>query len=154
MRITTKSFWAAAALVATTALTGCASVPMTSAELDAQAKEFKAPEGDKAGLYVYRNSTFGGALTKLVSIDGSPLGNSAPMTYFYKEITAGKHILSTQSEFGDNSIEFVAEKGKLHFFRNYIKMGVFVGGANLEQVEEEKGKAGVLESKRAKLLGE
>lgn len=124
---------------------GCASVPMASPEQDAAAKRFEAPSADKSGVYIYRDSSLGTALKKMVSLDGNPLFQSAIKTYFYKEIAPGKHTLSTESEFGDNTIEFVAEGGKLHFVRNYIKMGVFVGGANLEMASEADGKKGVNE---------
>lgn len=122
---------------------------MATKEQDTAAKNFTVPAGDKSGIYVFRDSSFGAALKKMVSLDGNPLFQSASKTYFYKEIAPGKHTLATESEFGDNSLEFVAEGGKLHFFRNYIKMGVFVGGANLETVQEEDGKKGVLESSLA-----
>lgn len=133
-------------LLASTLFAGCASVPMASKEEDAAAKAFKAPEADKAGVYVFRDSNFGAAVKKIVSLDGMPLFQSAPKTYFYAEVLPGKHTLSTESEFGENTLDFVAEGGKNQFFRNYIKMGVFVGGANLEAVSEEEGKKGVQES--------
>lgn len=136
-------------LVGAMLMSGCASVPMATKEQDAAAKQFVAPEGDKAGLYVFRNSNFGAAIKKLITLDGNPLGETAAMTYFYKDIAPGKHTLKTQAEFGENQIEFVAEKGKLVFIRNYIKMGTFVGSANVEQVSEEEGKSGVLECSRA-----
>jgi hypothetical protein len=147
--ITSRQFAVGIAVVMAMLFSGCASVPMTSAEDDVSAKKFSIPEGEKSGLYVFRNSHFGAALKKLISLDGKPLGQTAPMTYFYKEIVPGKHTLTTQAEFGDNQIEFFAEKGKLIFIRNYIKMGTFVGSANVEQVSEEEGKSGVLECSRA-----
>jgi hypothetical protein len=130
-------------------LTGCASVPMESKEQDSAAKQFVAPEGEMSGVYIFRNSNFGAALKKLISLDGNPLGQTAPMTYFYKDIAPGKHTVTTQAEFGNNQIEFIAEKGKFVFIRNYIKMGTFVGSANVEQVSEAEGKNGVLECSRA-----
>lgn len=90
---------------------GCATVPMESKELDAAAKTFSVPASDKAGLYIFRDSTFGGLVKKLVSLDGKPLGQSAPMTYFYKDIAPGKHTITTESEFGDNHLDVVAEGG-------------------------------------------
>ncbi|HHV6932376.1 TPA: DUF2846 domain-containing protein, partial [Haemophilus influenzae] len=33
--------------------------------------------------------------------------------------------------------------GKNYFIRQYIKFGVFAGGANLEQVSEEEGKKAI-----------
>lgn len=144
-----RRFSVVAVLLASMLFAGCASVPMASKEEDAAAKAFKAPAADKAGVYIYRDSNFGAAVKKLVSLDGKALFQSAPKTYIYTEVQPGKHTVSTESEFGDNTLDFVAEAGKNQFFRNYIKMGVFVGGANLEAVSEEDGKSGVQECELA-----
>ncbi len=130
-------------------LVGCATVPMASVEEDKSKKEFTSPSKDTAGLYIYRNSTFGGALKKTVSIDGKVIGETAPMTYFYRDIQPGVHILSTESEFSDNALTLDAKGGENYFVRQYIKMGVFVGGANFELVSEQEGKEGVLDCKLA-----
>jgi hypothetical protein len=42
------------------------------------------------------------------------------------------------------------EAGKNYFIRQYIKMGVFVGGAGLEQVPEEQGKKDIAQLEMAK----
>lgn len=132
-------------LLSASVLAGCASVPMASQQEDAAAKTFSTPAEAKAAIYVYRDSNFGASLKKLVTLDGKPLFQSAPHTYYYEQISPGKHTLATESEFGDNSLEFTADAGKMYFFRNYIKMGVFVGGANLEEVSDADGKTGVQE---------
>ena len=130
-------------------LSGCASVPMAPKEQDAAAKSFSLPPTDKAGLYVYRNSFVGQALRKVVSIDGTVIGTTANKTYFYRQIAPGSHTLTTESEFGDNTVTFQAEGGKNYYARQYIKMGVFVGGSGIEMVSEEEGKSAVLECERA-----
>lgn len=145
-----KKSFGVAVVVFSTYLTGCATVPMASVEDDMNRKEFTAPAKNSAGLYIYRNSTFGGALKKTITIDGKVIGESAPMTYFYKNIMPGTHSLSTESEFSDNNLTLDAEGGKNYFVRQYIRFGVFVGGANLELVSEEVGKDGVRECKLAK----
>ena len=43
---------------------------------------------------------------------------------------------------------FVA--GKNYFIRQFIKMGVFVGGAGLEEISEEQGKTDVAKLEMAK----
>lgn len=129
---------------------GCASVPMAPTADDQLRKQFSAPAEGKSGLYIFRDSVFGAALTKMVYIDDQVIGATAPNTYFYKEISSGQHKLSTQSEFGMNDITINANPGTNYFVRQYIKMGVFVGGANLEQVSEEDGKKAVLECNLAK----
>ena len=137
-------------LVTTAYLAGCATVPMSSVEQDNERKEFTLPPEEIAGLYIYRNSSFGGALKKTIYIDGVMIGETAPMTYFYKAIKPGIHELSTESEFSNNNFELDAKGGQNHFVRQYIKFGVFVGGANFELVSDEEGKEGVLECKLAK----
>jgi hypothetical protein len=132
-------------LVGSTYITGCATVPMASDEQDVARKEFSPPPQDSAGLYIYRNSTFGGALKKNIYIDGDFIGETAPKTYFYTVVNPGVHMLSTESEFSDNSIEITVESGQNYFVRQYIKFGVFVGGSNLELVSEAEGQKGVLE---------
>ena len=78
------------------------------------------------------------------------MGETANKTYFYKEIAPGEHQISTESEFSDNAITFQAEGGKNYFARQYIKMGVFVGGANLQMVSEQEGMEEVLKCRLAK----
>lgn len=125
-------------------LTGCASVNMAPPEASAKAKQFAAPAANNAGVYVYRNSSFGGALKKDIWIDDKCVGESAPHVFFYTEVEGGKmHKVSTESEFSPNALELMVEAGKNYFIRQYIKMGAFVGGANLEQVSEEQGKADI-----------
>jgi len=123
---------------------------MAPASQDAELKSFAAPAEGKAGVYIYRNSFVGQALKKNLYLNGELLGESANKTYFYRQVQPGEHTVSTESEFSDNAFKFVAEAGLNYFIRQYIKMGVFVGGANLEIVSEEEGKEGVLSSGLAK----
>jgi len=51
----------------------------------------------------------------------------------------------------EDAMEIIkTDQGMNYFVRQYIKMGVFVGGANLELVPEEEGKKGVSECNLAK----
>ena len=123
---------------------------MASKAEDTSLKEFSKPAADKSGLYVYRNSFVGQALKKDLYIDGVRAGETANKVYFYKEIAPGKHQLSTESEFSDNSISFEAQGGNNYFAEQYIKMGVFVGGANIKMVSDEEGMKNVRECSLAK----
>ena len=131
-------------------LSGCASVPMADLEEDASRKEFSAPADGKAGLYIYRNSSFGGAVKKNIYVDQEFIGQTAPMVYHYVELSEGEHIVTTESEFGNNDILLKAEAGVNYFVRAFMKMGLMVAGADLEQVDEAEGKKGVLACKLAK----
>jgi len=131
-------------------MTGCASVPMASPDQDMTMKKFDLPADGKSGVYVYRDSFVGQALKKSLYIDGKLIGETANKVYFFKEVEPGEHTLSTESEFSNNDLKFTAESGKNYFFEQYIKMGAFVGGANVKAVSESEGKAGVSQCKLAK----
>lgn len=134
------SFVVAASMI----MTGCASVNMAPKEQSAKAKEFKEPGAGKAGLYIYRNSFVGKALKKDIWIDGKCVGESAPDVFFYTEVEGGKtYKLDTESEFSPNTLELMVQAGRNYFIRQFIKMGLFVGGAGLEQVSEEQGRKDV-----------
>ena len=138
-------------LVTALLISGCASVDMTSKAESAKAKEFNSPSQGKAGVYIYRNSFAGKALKKDIWIDGKCIGESAPDVFFYTEVEGGKtHKIDTESEFSANTLEVMLDAGKNYFIRQFIKMGVFVGGAGLEQIPEEQGKKDVVKLEMAK----
>lgn len=139
------------ALTASLLVTGCASVNMAPKEESAKAKEFKQPSTGNAGVYIYRNSFVGKALKKDIWIDGKCIGESAPDVFFYTEVEGGKkHTIDTESEFSPNPLEIMFVAGKNYFIRQFIKIGVFVGGAGLEQVSEDQGKTDIAPLEMAK----
>jgi hypothetical protein len=132
-------------------ISGCASVEMASKEESSKAKEFNPPSQGNAGVYVYRNSFMGKSLKKDIWIDGKCIGESAPDVFFRTEVEGGKtHKVDTESEFSPNTLELMFETGKNYFIRQFIKMGVFVGGAGVEQVPEDQGKQDVAKLEMAK----
>lgn len=135
------------ALFVVFALVGCASVPMGDVTQDAAFKTFAAKPG-VAGIYVYRNENFGAALRMDVEIDGREIGKSAAKTYFYKEVSPGKHTITSRSENAD-TIEIDAIAGKLYFIWQEVKMGLLYARTKLTLVGEAEGKKGVLETKLA-----
>ena len=141
----------ALSLFIATLITGCASVKMESNELSDKVKKFPAPSNGNSGLYIYRDSTLGAALKKDIWVDGKCIGESAPKVFFYTEVAGGKeHVVATESEFSPNELSILVEAGKNYFIRQFIKFGVFVGGADLEIISEEKGKAAVEKLELAK----
>ncbi len=122
-------------------MTGCASVPMESPEVSNKAKEFNTPSEGMAGLYIYRPSGLGAALMKDIWVDEKCVGQSAQNVFFYEEVLGGvEHKVSTESEFSPNDLFINAESGENYFIEQFIKMGVFVGGADLRHVSEAQGK--------------
>ena len=130
---------------------GCASVPLETAQINKVAKQFDPPSDGKAGLYIYRNTFYGGAAHTDVMVDGYCIGSSAPYVFFYEEVEGDQsHTVSTkfaweESPDPDNDLLIKVKSGMHYFIRQYIKFGVFVGGAALELVDEEKGKKEVSE---------
>jgi hypothetical protein len=49
----------------------------------------------------------------------------------------------TESEFSPNELLISVESGKNYFIEQFIKMGVFVGGADFKVASLEEGKADV-----------
>lgn len=130
------------AIIVTTS--GCASVSMADKTASDAKKTFAAPSEGKAGVYIFRDSVIGAALKKDIWIDGQCVGESAPNVFFHTEVEGNKqHTLITESQFSPNQLEIFFEAGKNYFVRQYIKLGVLVGGANFEQVDEAQGKAAV-----------
>ena len=135
------------AAVIASSLAGCASVPMGDAKQDAALKTFSVP-ADKAGVYIYRNESMGGAVKMDVELDGKAIGQTAANTYLYKEVVPGKHTISSKAENTD-SIEIEAKPGTLSYIWQEVKMGVLYARNKLHLVDESEGKKGVLETKLA-----
>jgi hypothetical protein len=135
-------FLMAAALFASCVVT----VPMASSEQDAESKKFIAPSDDQAGLYVYREASWAGqGVEKIIYLDGLQIGSVVNGVFLHRLIASGPHKLGTESEFGRNTLEFMAMAGRNYFFEHYSKTGVFISGALLREVSEEEGKKKVLE---------
>ncbi|KMY66144.1 hypothetical protein AAU61_19230 [Desulfocarbo indianensis] len=128
-------------------VSGCASVPMATPEEDASAKQF-IPNKDKSSIYLYRNESFGGAIPVTVSLDGKVAGQTGPMTYFMWQVDPGKHDIQSMAENNVN-LSLEAEAGQIYFVWQEIKMGVFMARTILHKVDDEEGRKGVLECKRA-----
>jgi hypothetical protein len=139
-----------ATAVAASLLAGCASVPMDTPENDKLAKEFNPPSEGNSGLYIYRASGPGTALKKSIWVNDKCVGESAQNVFFYEEVMGGQeHKVSTESEFSPNDLLVQTEPDHNYFINQYIKIGAFVGGANLKLVDEEKGKEKVSKLKMA-----
>lgn len=137
---TNKMLKLAASAACVMVMAGCANVPMAPAESNQKAKTFAAPEEGKSGLYIYRDSFAGKALKKDVYINGKCLGQTADKVFFYTQVAGDQpHKVSTESEFSPNDLLLTTDAGKNYYVRQFIKVGVFVGGAGLEQVTEAEG---------------
>ena len=136
-------------LAANTLLFGCASVPMAPDAEDLAAKAFTVSK-DKAGIYIYRDETFGAAIKMPVSMDEKLLGQTASKTYFFKEVKPGNHVIKSLTE-NTSTLDLKAEAGKIYYVWQEVKMGAFQAGSKLQLVSEEKGQKGVKSCKLIKM---
>ena len=126
--------------------TGCASKGnLAPKEVSENTKLFIKPNEGKAGIYIYRDFEPGFILKKDLFIDDKLIAETSPNMFFYREVEGDKEYkISTESEFSPNDLILKAEKDKNYFIKQYIKPGVFVGGANLKVVDEEVGKKAIM----------
>jgi hypothetical protein len=133
-------------------LAGCATVPMASLEMDSSAKTFTPPDG-KANIYVVRASSFGGAISFQVIVDGKVVGSVAPATYYLVVADPGSHSIAATSNENSAKAKFDAEAGRNYFFEIEATFGLMTARASLNQIQdEEKGKQMVQGAKRAEGL--
>ena len=137
------------ALVSTLAA-GCASVPLESAQITKVAKQFDPPSDGSAGLYIYRNTSLGGAHKIEVWVDGRCIGLTAPYVFFYEEVEGGEsHKVSSKPqrfilmedqtislEASPNDVLIKAKSGMHYFIQQNINFWSF----GVELVDEEQGK--------------
>lgn len=76
-------------------LIGCASINKAPAEHDAAAKRF-AVNADSAQLYIFRDQTFGAAISMPVTINGKLIGNTGPKSFFKLDVPQGTHAITSQ----------------------------------------------------------
>ncbi|MCL1916065.1 MAG: DUF2846 domain-containing protein [Desulfovibrionaceae bacterium] len=136
-----RKFFMFVILVVLFGMSGCATVPLADPELSAIAKEFTQPPSDKAGLYIYRSTFAGQALKKDIWVNGICVGQSANDVFFYREVPGNiEHTIATESEFSPNELKIVGQGGVNYFIEQYIKIGLFVSGADLRIIDPETAK--------------
>ncbi|WP_071873101.1 DUF2846 domain-containing protein [Atopomonas hussainii] len=128
-------------------LVGCASVPMGDPAMDAKLKQFQVSP-DKSAIYIYRNETMGTAVKMDVAIDGQPIGQTVANTYLYKEVTPGKHVITSEAE-NTSTLEVDAKPGSAVYVWQEVKMGVLFARNKLQEVSPAEGQAGVRETELA-----
>lgn len=116
-------------------------------EADSSAKQFKSRPGF-SNIYLYRNETFGGAIALTVSLDGKVMGKTGPQTYFLWEVAPGKHEIVSHSE-NTASLTIEAKEGRSHYIWQEVKVGFWQPRSLLHEMNENEGRKGVLECKRA-----
>ena len=129
-------------------LGGCISVPVNYAapEVDAEAKQFRCPEG-LSRIYVFRDENFGYLYPLTLSIDEQRIGDFAAMTYGVFDVRPGSYEFTSITPEATAQLLVDAEAGEINYLWLEMKMGWMYPRVLLHQVEEPRGRAGVNRSK-------
>ncbi|MCL7744577.1 DUF2846 domain-containing protein [Guyparkeria hydrothermalis] len=126
-------------------LGGCASVPMASMEADAEAKAF-TPAADKGALYIFRDEVFGAAIPMTVSVNGHVIGQTAANSYFWLELEPGRYRVESHTE-NVSTLPVTVATGENTYVWQEVKMGMWMARSLLQEVDAERGRQGVVDSK-------
>jgi hypothetical protein len=111
----------AIALAGGLAIIGCTQVPLAPAHFDTAAKSFE-PVPDKAVVYVFRDTSFGGAIIGDVTVNERHIG--ALMAYSYARIEASSGNCHIYSKLGGScTVTLDVEKGKIYYVRQSPQAG-------------------------------
>lgn len=126
---------------------GCASVPvevpMGDPQQDETLKTF-AVAPDQAGLFVYRNQSLVMDVRTDVELDGTPLGQTAAMTYLYTPVAPGRHVVTSRAENID-TLAVDVEAGGLAYVWQEVETWADSPQVKLHRMGKDEGRSGVLE---------
>jgi hypothetical protein len=128
-------------------LSGCATVTMAPTDADQFAKTFVI-RPDKSTIYVYRNERLGTAAKMSVALDGKPMGESAPKTYFRWEVDPGRHDITSEAENTD-TLTLTTQPGTDYYVWQESRVGVWGARTKLHVVDRDTGRRGVAECQMA-----
>jgi S1-C subfamily serine protease len=126
----------------------CITLPVTYAprEADSEAKTFNVPAG--AGrVYVFRDEHFGWLQPLQLSIDGRPIGEFAAMTYAVFDMPPGTYEFSSTTPEATSQILVDTTAGSINYLWLEMKMGWMHPRVLLQEVDEKRGRPGVMRSK-------
>ena len=94
---------------------------------------------DGKGLVVfYRTNKFaGGAIRFNLNHASGTLGQLLRGTYLYKSVDPGEHTFWSQV-ISKDSITIVVEAGKTYYVEGVVRMGLYAGRPNFNQVSKER----------------
>jgi hypothetical protein len=147
-----KTVFITAALLISTTLVSCRSVPLASLEQDTQAKKFETSQ-DHANIYIYRNEYLGNQIKVDLTLDGKLVGRTLGDTFMLLKVPAGQHSIMSEAE-NKSTLDLKTEKGKNYFIWQESKFGWWLARTKLHEVSETEGKDGVRECKLIQQISE
>lgn len=127
-------------------LAGCASIQRGDLARSEELKKFER-RANVVQLYVCRESRFvGGGVRPTIELDGKPLATIFSGTYAYAEIHPGEHTIVAKTLEHDSVLTFDAAAGQQRFFQTWISPGVIMGWGLIDEINEHKGRACVMDA--------
>jgi hypothetical protein len=121
-------------------VTACASGPKYS-----EVKNKIGPlQSGQGRVFVYRDSSFGAAITPTVTANGKPIGVSRANGFFYADLAAGDYKLAAGTEV-ERSLSFTLAHGEIKYVRAFISFGLLVGRINFDLVNAAAGEQALQE---------
>lgn len=124
-------------LIIAVTLTSCM-VQKAATEVDEKAKSL-VPPSEKALVYLFRATSFGGAIKFKVTCDDKFIGSTSGLRYIYTIQEPGKHTFISQAENRDE-LPIVLEANKTYYIEQTPKMGLIKARVDMSVVNENVGK--------------
>lgn len=131
MNLTRRSFFSVLTLLV---LAGCATGPKYS-EMKSTIPVLRSDQGR---VFVYRDSSFGAAITPSVAINGQIVGVSRANGFFYADLPAGNYRMSAETEV-ERSLTFTLAAREVRYVRASISFGLIAGRINFDLVNQAAG---------------
>lgn len=127
-------------------LVGCAGGAKAPKQQDYAAKMFKLPSDGTSNLYIYRNEILGGDVSMDIFIDEKRIATTGPKTYILVNLPAGKHRIEGFALNKPSVLNVNLLPNSVKFVWQEVKIKLLLIENKLQEVNEDIGKKGVLES--------
>ncbi|RPE86070.1 uncharacterized protein DUF2846 [Vespertiliibacter pulmonis] len=127
-------------------LVGCAGGTKAPRQQDYVAKMFNVPSDGTSNLYIYRNEILGGDVGMDIYIDEKRIARTGPQTYILVNLPAGKHRIEGFAGRKPSVLTVNLLPNSLKFIWQEVKIDLLFAENKLQEVSDDIGKKGVLES--------
>ena len=130
MKTGTKSFFI---VLVAFLLSGCATSGPKFVEMNNSIPKISP---DTGRIYIYRPSSFGGAIQPNVRLNGEAIGKAVSWGFFYVDRKPGNYEIITSTEV-DRKLSLTLDKDQTRYVRLNTSLGFFVGHVYPELVESQ-----------------
>jgi hypothetical protein len=115
-------------------LAGCATGPKYS-EMKGSIPSLRSDQGR---VFVYRDSSFGAAITPSVAINDKIVGVSRANGFFYADLPPGNYRMAAETEV-ERSLTFTLAAGEVKYVKASMSFGIIAGRINFDLVNQAAG---------------